>query len=70
EPEYEEGFGDPDTRRHVDALVEKIAEEFNDAEGLGVQEKTPVSPKGGVVQDSPSIRSPGGVSRLSVEKGG
>ncbi|MCI81217.1 hypothetical protein A2U01_0102490, partial [Trifolium medium] len=48
EPEYEEGYGDPDTRRHMDALVEKIAEDFNEAEGLGVQEKRPVSSKGGV----------------------
>ncbi|MCI27000.1 hypothetical protein A2U01_0048198, partial [Trifolium medium] len=41
--DHEEGHGDPEVRRHVDALVEQFAEDFEEEDDLGSQENRKLS---------------------------
>ncbi|MCI75357.1 hypothetical protein A2U01_0096626, partial [Trifolium medium] len=43
EPDYDVEHGDPDVCRHVDALVEELAEFVEEDDDLGLQEQVPVT---------------------------
>ncbi|MCI63028.1 hypothetical protein A2U01_0084285, partial [Trifolium medium] len=43
EPDYDAEHGDPEVCRHVDTLVEELAEGVEEEDDFGLHEKVPVS---------------------------
>ncbi|MCI53496.1 hypothetical protein A2U01_0074743, partial [Trifolium medium] len=63
--DHDEGHGDPEVRRNVDALVEQFAEGFEEEDDIGSQENFQFS-NNRVVDEAVSVEEQGKVGEAGV----